>query len=115
MLSFVATVCEYYVMVEIEVTWMLGISEDGPKEPKHIRYFINSIFLEILLHLRSKSFWRLNINKNTIFLYNTNILLTTMLSNAPSLYFSLNVRDQVLQAYKTKGQTVNFILEWLSL
>jgi hypothetical protein len=41
-------------------------------------------------------------------IYGPNILLSVLLSNTPSLYSSLNVRDQVSHSYKTKDSIIVF-------
>jgi hypothetical protein len=44
-------------------------------------------------------------------LFGPNILLSTLFSNTPSLYSSLNVRDQVPHPYRTTGKiTVLYII-----
>jgi hypothetical protein len=39
-------------------------------------------------------------------LFSPNILLSTLFSNAPSLCFSLNIRDQVSHPYKTTEKVI---------
>jgi hypothetical protein len=39
-------------------------------------------------------------------LFSTNILLSTLFSNTLSLYSSLNAKDQVSHAYRTKGRII---------